>query len=506
MPCAAPCERLPCDQRCDRNLACGHQCPGLCGEECPEGYCSVCSGDNKRSMRVDLFELKTLAEIDLDDTPIVVLGCGHAFTAESLDGAMGMGNVYAADAAGHFARLPETTFGGGPMATAVPTCPDCKCPVRQFATRRYNRVVNRAVMDETSRRFLVRGRAEIDALELRLGTIEEALRATAVKPGKVEALGDLLEDVLRKRYRDIMRLDREARELHKQVDDANQPAQKLSDAIVTRRNQMAALELEMSRLAVSPDEAQRRPMHTAIFDKQVPLGARLVRLKAQCILLQDKFRVSRDAIRAEVPLPKMPYGMPGSLAPSFLEQCVAFVAEAREHNLPRLVLQASLCHARIASLVGNGLPSPQDEKAAHCRDTAKALLEEGIAMCGPLKDVEDLRAAAETMLGFFRSPRYETVTPDEMAAVKLAMVRGPQGLNTHSGHWYNCENGHPVSLVHPAHTFPVSVTASLTQRQFAIGECGMPMEEARCPECGSRIGGQHHTLADGVSRATEMEQ
>lgn len=32
------------------------------------------------------------------------------------------------------------------------------------------------------------------------------------------------------------------------------------------------------------------------------------------------------------------------------------------------------------------------------------------------------------------------------------------------------------------------------------------MEEARCPECGSRIGGQHHALADGVSRATEMEQ
>ncbi len=27
--------RLPCDARCSRKLACGHRCPGLCGEECP---------------------------------------------------------------------------------------------------------------------------------------------------------------------------------------------------------------------------------------------------------------------------------------------------------------------------------------------------------------------------------------------------------------------------------------------------------------------------------------
>lgn len=30
-----PYARLPCDQRCSRKLACGHRCPGLCGEECP---------------------------------------------------------------------------------------------------------------------------------------------------------------------------------------------------------------------------------------------------------------------------------------------------------------------------------------------------------------------------------------------------------------------------------------------------------------------------------------
>ena len=41
---------------------------------------------------------------------------------------------------------------------------------------------------------------------------------------------------------------------------------------------------------------------------------------------------------------------------------------------------------------------------------------------------------------------YEDVTAEELDAVKAAMVSGPQGINTHSGHWYNCVNGHPVGL------------------------------------------------------------
>jgi hypothetical protein len=40
---------------------------------------------------------------------------------------------------------------------------------------------------------------------------------------------------------------------------------------------------------------------------------------------------------------------------------------------------------------------------------------------------------------------YEVVTPEELAVIKAAMVSGPRGIATHSGHWYNCANGHPVS-------------------------------------------------------------
>lgn len=74
---------------------------------------------------------------------------------------------------------------------------------------------------------------------------------------------------------------------------------------------------------------------------------------------------------------------------------------------------------------------------------------------------------------------YVTVTPDEQLEVLRAMAAEMRG----SGHWYYCERGHP----------------------FTIGECGMPMEEASCPQCEARIGGQHHRLEQGVQRADDLD-
>ncbi len=84
MPCSAPCNRLPCNKRCTSTLPCGHQCPGLCGEDCLPEYCQACG--KHLDAQVDMVELKDFREIDLDQSPIVALACGHFFTAETLDG------------------------------------------------------------------------------------------------------------------------------------------------------------------------------------------------------------------------------------------------------------------------------------------------------------------------------------------------------------------------------------------------------------------------------------
>lgn len=40
----------------------------------------------KVDAQVDMLELKEYKDIDLDESPVVALACGHFFTAETLDG------------------------------------------------------------------------------------------------------------------------------------------------------------------------------------------------------------------------------------------------------------------------------------------------------------------------------------------------------------------------------------------------------------------------------------
>lgn len=58
-----------------------------------------------------------------------------------------------------------------------------------------------------------------------------------------------------------------------------------------------------------------------------------------------------------------------------------------------------------------------------------------------------------------------------------------QAMGLRQGHWYKCPNGHI----------------------YCITECGGAMQESTCPECGSRIGGSHHTLLRDNAVATEMD-
>ncbi len=107
MPCAVPCNRLPCNKRCSKTLSCGHQCPGICGEMCVEGYCHQYS--NKLEARVDFLEMKSYGEIDVDETPVVVLGYGHFFIAESLNRILGILEVYEVDGFGEFTGLKDVS-------------------------------------------------------------------------------------------------------------------------------------------------------------------------------------------------------------------------------------------------------------------------------------------------------------------------------------------------------------------------------------------------------------
>ncbi|KLU92338.1 hypothetical protein MAPG_11284 [Magnaporthiopsis poae ATCC 64411] len=216
MPCAAPCTRLPCDERCRKALKCGHQCPSICGETCPEGYCQACG--QHADARVDLLELKDYRDINLDETPIVVLGCNHFFTAESLDGSVNMNEVYAGDPlTGHYTGLRES-----PANLSVPCCPDCKQPIRQFATKRYGRAINQAVMDEISSKFHVNGLRKLAELESRMQDVADALRNSRL--GRHPLMWRLRSDEAV--YSEAENLGRDIRQFCRKISAEQQPTKK----------------------------------------------------------------------------------------------------------------------------------------------------------------------------------------------------------------------------------------------------------------------------------------
>lgn len=58
-----------------------------------------------------------------------------------------------------------------------------------------------------------------------------------------------------------------------------------------------------------------------------------------------------------------------------------------------------------------------------------------------------------------------------------------KAMNLTKGHWFKCPNGH----------------------FYAIGECGGAMEEAKCIECKSSIGGSDHRLRSDNRFASEVD-
>ncbi|KAK4160894.1 hypothetical protein QBC43DRAFT_269827 [Cladorrhinum sp. PSN259] len=493
LPCAAPCNRLPCDKRCTLRLKCGHFCPSYCGEECPQDLCQICCNEDLKGARVDMFEFRTYAEIDLDESPIVVLGCRHFFTGETLDGMLGMGEVYTTDKTGAYNGLQELS---GQLATKVPACPDCRVPIRQFSTRRYNRVINRAVMDQTLKRFLVDGRQWLQEITKQVDAASKTLtksREAYLARNHLFAGHSMLQEFhnpahTADRYTDIINLKRQAAKLGKDLGVEHQPHKKLFDAIVTFQRHVGRLsgllEDQMSALDIS----ESLPLQP-VYNQQVTAEAGLLCSRIQEIELTDMLMLLSKSSQG-LSKPNLPV--------LFFQSCKKVIEQGSDAKLPRIVIQATLHYARIAQLYScylrsrpaESLPVAEEKPSKNkqqpnenIHDTAKELLEKALDLCNSFGGGADYLSEVEEMLRLYTGPRYEEVTPEELQLIKQAMVTGRGGISTHSGHWYNCENGHP----------------------FAIGECGMPMEQARCPECGAKIGGQDHQAVAGVTRATNME-
>ncbi|RMZ85019.1 hypothetical protein DV738_g273, partial [Chaetothyriales sp. CBS 135597] len=378
----------------------------------------------KQDARVDLLEMKTYAEVDVNESPIVVLGCGHFFTAESLDGLVGLQDVYVTNKLGQFSGLADIS---GTLASKIPQCPDCQCPIRQYVTQRYNRVINRAVIDEMSKRFLVNGKTELRRLELQVDELEKELeksRSDAARsfiPAENRHLAVLAANDLNQiqtRYNASGELNKEISSFLRKVADRHQPAQKLHEAQIhaIKANRSKSLDEALASLSI------QETIPPVERDRRITLGGRLVQIKAKCIVLEDKFSIA--ALSSETP--KLPSGSAGKATQRFLQNCATFIRDCNTESLPKLAVEASLYFARVTRLYqSSGLSdNSSDGKATEYVNEARDFLEKAIELCKqPFQNAEQLKMAAEESIKLLGREWYEKVTAEELASIKQAMMQ-----------------------------------------------------------------------------------
>ena len=73
LKCGEICKRIPCEERCEKKMQCGHQCYGLCGEKCPE-ICRKCNP------KLECFTEDFFYKCELDEEALIYkTDCGHIF-------------------------------------------------------------------------------------------------------------------------------------------------------------------------------------------------------------------------------------------------------------------------------------------------------------------------------------------------------------------------------------------------------------------------------------------
>ncbi|KAG5912908.1 hypothetical protein E4U61_007657 [Claviceps capensis] len=348
------------------------------------------------------------------------------------------------------------------------------------------------MLDEATKKFISWSKAKHIRLAASLLEVETALETAAdlgtatvksaqsTRPNmtlpRFSYLSCLDRETENKRYGKLLRLWKGMDRFVKEVQKEEQPFQRVAD-LVRHTNR------------------QRKTQKQFRFDDSViqvksSLFALLLRLKCEIDMMSDFFFKTKG-----------PAGLPKDFVLDLaapLEDCDLVIELAHKSRLPReqvqaLIYKANLCaigpdfvvpRTTGANVTASGpdhdIDSDHDDKLSskqlgnRCLDQARELLNK----------YESTRAFGEeieSMQKMLNNGLYRPATIEELRAAfeALAGEFGPGGT-----HWYACENGH----------------------YFTIGECGRPMEEARCPDCGAGIGGQGHNLAAGVRVADTIEE
>lgn len=185
-----------------------------------------------------MLEFSPYGSVNLDESPILVLSCGHFFTRETLDGYLELHKAYSVDSQGNYTGYIDPE---GRLDEQTPKCPTCRQPFLQYNVRRYGRVINRAAIMEMTRRFLASTNNQYEILADTLSGVEQNIYesrdgflATISSPN-VQNTERQKEAELRGRLRPLVDISRKITKFMDNVDKQRQPVNRLYEMTVSRK-------------------------------------------------------------------------------------------------------------------------------------------------------------------------------------------------------------------------------------------------------------------------------
>ncbi|KAL1965266.1 hypothetical protein VTN77DRAFT_5868 [Rasamsonia byssochlamydoides] len=454
-----------CKARCVAHLPCGHACKRQCVQ------CTVCGSDEVKDSEVDFILGQTYREIDLNANPCIFPQCGHFLTMESMDAQMDLKKHYVVDAEEKPIEIAASSL---PFSMDdIKTCATCRGPLREIA--RYGRLVRRALLDESTKKFILYVNREYVPLfqdvssqiqllhesdgkaAQRLFQSTITIRIEGPREHQIRTMHKLLSEHDKARWSAVMELRSRLAEYRKKVAIEEQPFNRVRNMVenVRRRKKKGA----------RPFDFDESVLQTKGFILAMALILRL-----DTALLADFVCLRQRANKGELCLDLR----------KNRHECQQLIDSAA--NSQR-VLQEAEGYTFLARLYAlersyGAVPAVAEDYLQRGR----AAIEEARRLCdahpNATRGLTDEIDGTEKMLN--GSTFYTAVTSEERMAVVAAMAREFHG----TGHWYYCQNGHP----------------------FTIGECGGAMQLSTCPECGAPVGGQHHQTVAGVTRASDLEE
>ena len=438
LPCAVPCTNLPCSLRCEKKLPCGHRCPGLCGERCPRPqYCRDCCGKDILAQNVDMIEFRTYKDIDVNEEPLVFLSCGHFYIASSLDGIMGMSDYYEIEPSTGRLIAPRMNYrvldSGRPKG-----CPACRTPLRDID--RYNRIIKQSFLDESTKRFATQANAKFGNLVGEVGKYErniEGERAKLVRDWSQEAVGAKDIDEVKRSVdayrRSGNRLLKRIKEFSKSVAKSEQPFGRVNSifaSAASRGHVMPAVSFQFNESDIQTGFQSR---------------GHLLSLRLNWLLFWDL-----DCIYSNKTIDSRIRESLGHVVrcqiSSLLSKCLELASYCQGARFLHQEVESRIYHVQFSMLSlsnrqaqGSPVDGPTETSLR-----AKALedLEACDQMCLRHERIlsslrEDIGRARILVKG---GTFYSSVTTEERRQVYQAMALQFSG----TGHWYYCENNHPV--------------------------------------------------------------